>query len=102
MQLMLLQLGEAVGACREGSMRCFPARFPPFAAAPAPPVLARAASRIREMMLLKIKPNVILLLGSSRASSAPRLLGGAISGCAGTEGAWLGVLGAEQRAQDQP
>lgn len=102
MELMFPELGEALGTCRDGSTRCFPAWFPPCAAAPAPPVLARAASQIREMMLLKIEPNVILLLGPSRASSIPRLLGGAISSCAGAGGAWLGVLGAEQRAQDQP
>lgn len=64
MKLKLLELGEAVGTCRDGSTRCFPAWFPPFAAAPAPPVLARAARQIREMMLLRIKPNVLLLLGS--------------------------------------
>lgn len=72
----------------------FPCLVPSFCSGSFSSSAVRAVSQIREMMILKIKPNVILLLGPFRASSVPRLLGGAISGRAGTEGAWL-------RAQDQ-
>lgn len=92
---MFLELGEAVATCSDSNARCFPCWFSPDAAAPAPLVLARPESQIREMMLLKIKPNVILLLGYFKARSIPTLVRGAVAGPAvlAREGALLGVVG---------
>ena len=92
---MFLELGEAVATCSNSSSRCLPCWFPPCPVAPAPLVLAHVESQIREMMLLKIKPNVILLLGYFKARSIPSLVRGAIAWPAvlAREGALLGVVG---------
>lgn len=97
---MFLELREAVTTCSDSSLRCFPCWFPPGPAAPAPLVLARAESQIRETMLLKIKPNVILLLGYFKARSIPSLVRGAITWPAvlAREGSFLGVVGARADA----
>lgn len=78
---------EAVAACSDSTSRRFTCCFLPHPAAPAPPVLARVESWIRERMLLKINPNEIWLPGYFKARSIPSLVCGAV--------AWLAVLARE-------
>lgn len=86
---------ESVAACSYSTSRRFTCCFPPHPADPAPPVLARAESRIRARMLLKINPNEVWLLGYFKARSIPSLVRGAVTWLAvlAQEGALLRVVG---------
>lgn len=95
--LMFLELRETVATFSDSSSRCFPCWFPPRPVAPAPLVLARAEIQIREMMLLKIKPNVTFLLGYFKSRSIPSSVCGVIVRPAVLvqEGSLLGVAGGQ-------